>query len=65
MSRVFIDTNTLVYAYQTASAFHERDRAALARPENEEAELWLSRQVLREYLAAVTRPRPSPTGARL
>lgn len=61
MNRVFVDTNTLVYADQTASAFHARARTALARLEQEGAELWISRQVLREYLAAVTRP--GATGA--
>ena len=61
MSRVFVDTNTLVYADQGASGFHAQARAALARLEQEGAELWISRQVLREYLAAVTRP--SPDGA--
>ena len=56
MSRVFVDTNTLVYVDQAESAFHVRARAALGSLEAEGAELWISRQVLREYLAAVARP---------
>jgi len=52
----FIDTNALVYADQAHSAFHRSARAALGRLEQEGAELWISRQVLREYLATVTRP---------
>ena len=61
MSRVFVDTNTLVYVDQAESMFHARARTALARLEAEGTELWISRQVLREYLAAVTRP--GSTGA--
>ena len=59
MSRVFVDTNVLVYADQARSSFHRPARAALRRLEQEGAELWLSRQVLREYLVVVTRPGPS------
>ena len=58
MSRAFVDTNALVYADQATSAFHQTARAALARLEKEGADLWISRQVLREYLATVTRPDP-------
>jgi len=56
VTSAFIDTNALVYADQTHSAFHLPARAALGRLEQEGAELWISRQVLREYLATVTRP---------
>ena len=42
----FIDTNVLVYASRAKALFHQR--AA-----------WFSRQVLREYLAVVTRPQPA------
>lgn len=55
---VFVDTNALVYADQAHSVFHLPARAALGRLEQEGAELWISRQVLREYLATVTRPSP-------
>jgi len=55
----FIDTNALVYADQAHSAFHLSARAALGRLEQEGAELWISRQILREYLATVTRPGPA------
>ena len=58
---VFVDTNVLVYADQAASAFHAPARAAVARLERDGAALWISRQVLREYLVTVTRP--GPTGA--
>jgi predicted nucleic acid-binding protein len=55
--RVFIDTNVLIYAKLAAAPLHalalERLRALQDRAD---VELWLSRQVLREYLAAMTRP---------
>jgi predicted nucleic acid-binding protein len=56
---VFVDTNVLVYVDQAASAFHTPARAAIARLERDGAQLWISRQVLREYLVTVTRPGPS------
>jgi len=56
---VFVDTNVLVYVDQAASAFHASARAAISRLERDGAALWISRQVLREYMAAVTRPNPA------
>lgn len=53
---VFIDTNVLVYATHTTAFEHAAARAALARLEAEGSDMWVSLQVLREYLAAVTRP---------
>ncbi len=50
----FIDTNVLVYATAQGSPFHDRARAALARMAAEEP-LTLSRQILREYIAVMTR----------
>lgn len=52
----FVDTNVLVYASQTQSAFHGRATAVLNWARQEQRELWISRQILREYLATVTRP---------
>ena len=52
---VFIDTNVLVYANQQNSQHHEKARSLLASAERDGAVLWISRQVLREYLASVTR----------
>jgi predicted nucleic acid-binding protein len=54
--RVFVDTNVLVYANQGLAAFHERALRGLAALAGAGAELWVSRQILREYLSAVTRP---------
>lgn len=53
---VFIDTNVLVYANQTRSPRHAEAVALLDRVKAAGAPLWTSAQVLREYLAVVTRP---------
>jgi predicted nucleic acid-binding protein len=59
MSRVFIDANVLVYADQPSSDFHSMARHTLMGLEAAEDELWISRQVLREYQAVITRPNPA------
>jgi predicted nucleic acid-binding protein len=51
----FVDTNVLVYANQAGAARHDAALAVLRDAEAAGAELWISGQVLREYLAAVTR----------
>lgn len=55
-SPVFVDTNVLVYANQRKSKQHAHAVAVLERVGKEGAALWISRQVLRKYLATVTRP---------
>ncbi|WP_414566012.1 MULTISPECIES: type II toxin-antitoxin system VapC family toxin [unclassified Anabaena] len=53
---VFLDTNILVYANVSESSFHQ---AALQKIQNlydTEIELWVSRQVLREFIVTLTRP---------
>ena len=50
----FVDTNVLVYSTAAGAPFQDRARAALARPAADEP-LCLSRQILREYLAVMTR----------
>lgn len=50
----FIDTNVLVYSIAETAPFHQQARAALAR-DAAIGPLAISRQVLREYLATVTR----------
>lgn len=54
----FVDTNILIYASQRGSAFHARAVARLERARRDGESLWISRQILREYLAATTRPQP-------
>jgi predicted nucleic acid-binding protein len=50
----FVDTNVLVYSMATRAPLRARARTALARSASDEP-LSVSRQVLREYLAVVTR----------
>jgi predicted nucleic acid-binding protein len=52
---VFIDTNILVYANLTLSPFHTQATERLQTLEDQGIELWISRQILKEYLAAMTR----------
>ena len=51
----FIDTNILVYGVLTSSPFHAQAVKALAEREQAGVELWTSRQILREYVSALTR----------
>lgn len=55
-SAVFVDTNILVYASLTGTPFHAPARARLIELESQGAILWVSRQVIREFLAVTTRP---------
>jgi hypothetical protein len=51
----FVDTNVLVYATASSAPFRDRARAALVRLAANEP-LSVSRQILREYVAVMTRP---------
>ena len=53
---MFIDTNVLVYSRILEAPQHEKARAMLERGLQGEEPLRISRQVVREYLAVVTRP---------
>lgn len=53
---VFVDTNVLVYLTRRWASEHEATRRVVVRLQNEGRPLWISPQVLREYLAVVTRP---------
>lgn len=53
---VFLDTNVLVYASISESPLHLIALTAIQTLEQRGCELWISRQVLREYLATLTRP---------
>ncbi|NNJ12821.1 PIN domain-containing protein [Chloroflexales bacterium ZM16-3] len=55
--RLFIDTNILVYASWPAAPLHAQARAALASYATAGTLLIISRQVLREFLATLYRPR--------
>ncbi len=53
---LFVDTNILIYASIYESPFHQAAQRALKSAYQNKLTLWISRQVLREYLVVVTRP---------
>src|SRR5262245_17021797 len=53
---VFVDTNVLVFANVKTAPHHAEARQALQDLATAGAELWISRQVLREYLVTLSRP---------
>jgi predicted nucleic acid-binding protein len=55
----FIDTNVLIYASRERAPQHGSAVELLRRVAREGGPTWISRQVIREYLASVTRPQPS------
>jgi predicted nucleic acid-binding protein len=54
----FVDTNILVYANTATASLHTEAQSALKGLVEAGAELWISRQVLYEYLATLSRPQP-------
>lgn len=54
-NRVFLDTNVLVYAHLPLCPEHSAAMTALNGFASAGAELWISRQTLREFLAVMTR----------
>ena len=59
---MFIDTNVLVKARIPTAPDHDAARASLGRAFEESEPLRISRQVIREYLAVVTRPQTWTAG---
>ena len=53
---LFIDTNILVYANVVETPFHEQALAAINAAHEAGRTIWISRQVIREYLVTLTRP---------
>ncbi|MGH2351783.1 MAG: type II toxin-antitoxin system VapC family toxin [Chloroflexota bacterium] len=51
-----MDTNILVYATVPEAPRHQEAAEAIERLDAAGLELWISRQVLREFLATLTRP---------
>jgi predicted nucleic acid-binding protein len=56
VSPTFLDTNILIYASIVQAPLHVTALNAIQEREQAGVELWLSRQVLREYLVALSRP---------
>lgn len=54
---LFVDTNILVYASWAAAPLHAPARSMLATHRSAGAPLYISRQVIREWLATLNRPR--------
>ncbi len=54
--RVFIDTNILVFANVLTSPFHKKAKAKLIEMTENGYELFISNQVIREYLSVLSRP---------
>lgn len=54
-SMIFIDTNVLIYADLASSPFHAVARRRLVDAHAAGTRLWVSRQVVREYVVAITR----------
>jgi predicted nucleic acid-binding protein len=53
---VFVDTNILIYAQQAGSPFNSLAKGKLIDLETAGCAPWISRQILREYLVAMSRP---------
>jgi predicted nucleic acid-binding protein len=53
---VFVDTNVLIYHQLSQSPWHSAARQKLQDLEKAGHPLWVSRQILREYLAAMSGP---------
>jgi predicted nucleic acid-binding protein len=56
---MFADTNVLVHASVPGAPDRARARTALAIHADAGERLWISRQILREFMAVVTRPQTS------
>ena len=57
---MFIDTNVLVQSRVLGAPDHDAARASLERAFRDPEPLRISRQIMREYLAVVTRPQTWP-----
>lgn len=55
-AKLFVDTNILVYASIAESPLHHAARQALAAAQSRYDTLWISSQVIREFLVVLTRP---------
>ncbi|MEC4885106.1 MAG: type II toxin-antitoxin system VapC family toxin [Scytonema sp. PMC 1070.18] len=63
--KIFIDTNILIFATNTRSPWYEMANISLQNARETGIELFVSPQVLREYLAAATRLNMTGDGLRL
>lgn len=54
--RMFVDTNVLTYATIASAPLHDEAIQTLVRLRELDTELWISQQVIREYIVNATRP---------
>jgi predicted nucleic acid-binding protein len=54
--KIFVDTNVLLRAHVSSAPLHNICYQALEKISEENTELWISRQIIREYMVHVTRP---------
>jgi predicted nucleic acid-binding protein len=55
---IFLDTNILVYANVAETPLHLRALDTLQRIKISFTDIWISRQILREYISSVTKDSP-------
>jgi len=55
-SALFVDTNVLVYANVIETPFHEQALSAINTAHQAGRTIWISRQIIREYLVTMSRP---------
>jgi predicted nucleic acid-binding protein len=53
---IFVDTNVLIYANVASAPYHQPALERLQNLDNSGTKLWISRQILREFIATLTRP---------
>ena len=53
---IFIDTNILVYANIKSSPMHNAALSAIEKLYRANKPIWISRQVIREYISILSRP---------
>jgi len=56
-AKVFIDTNILLRTTVRRMPLHSECKAVVTQLWADDSEIWISRQVIREYLVQVTHPR--------
>lgn len=55
-AKAFVDTNVLLRAMMPQMVLHAETEALVQKMWEDEVELWISRQVIREYLVQATHP---------
>lgn len=54
--KAFVDTNVLLRARQDKVQHHQEAKSLITKMLNDDVELWISRQIIREYLVQITHP---------